>query len=145
MKHAASMTTLLNEKMDLAITGDIYSKGTWGANITYRYKKRYKANSNLVMTYYNNVTGDEGFDEVRAKDMALRWNYNQDPKANPTSRFSASVNYSTSSYDKLHNDNINNIAQNTKQSNISYSKNWPGKPFRLSTNFRHSQNSKRPR
>ncbi len=33
------------------LTGDIFSKGSWGSDVQYRYKKRYKFNSNFNFSY----------------------------------------------------------------------------------------------
>ena len=133
----------INDYMDLSLTGDVYSKGTWGTNLTYRFRKRYKFTSNFSAKYYQNVLGDKGTDDYsKSTDYSIIWRHTQDAKANPTSKFSASVNFSSSSYDKLHSNNMNNYVNNTKSSSISYSKNWPGSPFRFSADLKHTQNSK---
>ena len=64
------------------------------------------------------------------------------PKANPSRQFSASVNFSTTSFEKNQSYNINDYLTNTKNSSISYRKSWPGSPFNLTANLQHSQNSK---
>lgn len=133
----------INENMDLSITGDIYSKGTWGASAQFRYRKRYKYTSNFNFRYYENVTGDKGTSSYSKRvDYAFIWSHSQDSKANPTRRFSASVNMSSSKFDRLNTENINSKINNTKSSNITYAKNWPGTPFRFSANLRHSQNTR---
>jgi lipopolysaccharide assembly outer membrane protein LptD (OstA) len=133
----------INDKMDLSLTGGFYSLGTWGADINYRFKKRYKFNSNFSASYKETVKSEQGLpDYFKSNDFQIRWTHSQDPKANPTSSFNANVNFSSSSYDQIHSRNIENRNRNTKSSSISYSKNWPGTPFRLNANFRGSQNSK---
>ncbi|MFO7830003.1 MAG: putative LPS assembly protein LptD [Bacteroidales bacterium] len=133
----------ISDKMDLSITGDFYSLGTWGTDLNYRFKKRYKFNSNLSASYKETVKSEQGLpDYFKSNDFQVRWSHSQDPKANPTSKFNASVNFSSSSYDKLHSRDVQNLSRNTKNSSISYSKNWPGTPFRLNADLRGSQNSK---
>ncbi|NOQ26418.1 MAG: LPS-assembly protein LptD [Bacteroidales bacterium] len=132
----------INDKMDLTITGDIFSKGSWGTQVGFRFKKRYKFNSNLNFSYGEFVQ-DEGLsNESRSKNMKIRWTHTQDAKANPNSKFSASVDYSTSSYEDFNSKSLEERATNTKQSSITYAKNWPGSPFHLNMNLKHSQNSK---
>lgn len=132
----------INDNMDLQLTGDIYSKGTWGVNSIYRYKRRYKFETNLAFDYRVDKKGDEGFpDYEEQKVFNFRWSHRQDPKANPTSSFNANVNLSSTSYDQLNGRNMAQRVNNNKSSSISYSKNWPGSPFRFSTNLRHNQNS----
>ena len=65
-----------------------------------------------------------------------------DAKSSPTQTFSASVNFSTSSFDQNNSYTTENYLTNTKQSSISYSKRWENSPFNLSANMRHSQNSR---
>ncbi|MEA3317875.1 MAG: putative LPS assembly protein LptD, partial [Bacteroidota bacterium] len=133
----------INDYMDLSVSGDIFSKGSWGGIIKYRLKKRYKYTSNLDARFYNNVTGDEGLsDYSKIKDFSIKWNHSQDAKANPSSKFSASVNFSSSSYDQLNSRSMQDYTTNTKSSRIAYSKSWLGTPFRFAANFNHSQNSR---
>ena len=132
----------ISDKMDLAITGDIYSKGSWGGDLNYRFVKRYKFNTNLSLGYKEFIKSEKGLDDyLKSKDFQIRWTHSQDPKANPNSKFSASVNYSTTSYDKYNSKTIENLNTNTKSSSISYSKSWPDSPFRLTADLRHSQNT----
>ncbi|HRW63158.1 MAG TPA: putative LPS assembly protein LptD, partial [Bacteroidales bacterium] len=132
----------ISDKMDLAITGNIFSKGSWGSDVKFRYKKRYKFTSDFSFTYAEFIKSELGLpDYTKSKDMAIRWTHMQDPKANPNSKFSASVNYSTSSYDQFNSQTIDQRATNTKSSSISYGKSWPGRPFRFNMDLRHSQNS----
>lgn len=133
----------ISDKMDLAITGDIFSKGSWGSDAQFRYKKRYKFNSNFNFSYAEFIESEKGLEDYnKTKNMQIRWTHTQDPKANPNSTFKASVNYSTSEYDKFNSKSIEQLNTNTKQSSISYGKSWPGSPFRLNMNLKHSQNSK---
>ena len=64
-----------------------------------------------------------------------------DTKSNPSQTFSASVNFSTTSFDQNNSLSTESYLTNTKQSSISYSKRWENSPFSLSGNMRHSQNS----
>ena len=132
----------ISDMMDLAITADIFSEGSWGTDLRYRFIKRYKFNSNLSVKYNEFIKGDKGLpDYLKSKDIKISWTHTQDPKANPTRKFSANVNYSTSSYEKYNSKTIEDLNTNTKSSNISYSKSWPGRPFRLTAQLNHSQNN----
>ncbi len=133
----------MNDYMDLRVTGDIYTNGTWGVRVGSNYKVNYKFSGNLNVRYFKNV---DGFKDVEdsytvSKDYAIGWSHGQDSRANPNSSFRASVNLSSSSYDKNHTRNINSVMRNTKQSSISYTKSLPNSPFNLSASLNHSQNS----
>ncbi len=133
----------LNEYLDLRITGDIYSNGTWGVRAASNYKLRYKFNGNVNVQYFNNVSGYKIAEDAYSvsKDYSIGWNHSQAREASPNSSFRASVNLSSSSYDQNHTRNIQNVVQNTKQSSVSYSKSWPNSPFNFSASLNHSQNS----
>lgn len=133
----------INDYVDFAIRGDIFTNGSWGLNAQSKYKKRYKYNGNLSAEYYRNQYGDKGLDDYfEVKDFGLRWTHTQDSKANPYRTFSASVNFSTTQNDRNNSQNIQNIVNNQKQSSISYSKKWAGSPFSFNGSLRHSQNSR---
>ena len=71
-----------------------------------------------------NHTSEKGTpDYTESKDWSVRWNHNQDPKANPYTTFSASVDMSSASNNYYNSTNINDIANQRKQSSISWSKN----------------------
>ncbi len=134
----------LNDYMDLRVTGDIYTNGTWGVRVGSNYRLNYRFTGNVSVKYFKNINGYkniEGLYDV-SRDYAIGWSHSQDSRANPTSSFRASVNLSSSSYDKNHTRNINSVMTNTKQSSISYTKSWPGSPFNLSTSLNQNQNSK---
>ncbi len=133
----------MNDYMDLRVTGDIYSNGTWGVRLGSNYKVNYRFNGNLNVRYFKNISGFKDVEDSYSvsKDYAIGWSHGQDSRANPNSSFRASVNLSSSSYDQNHSNNINNALRSTKQSSISYTKSFPNSPFNLSTSLNHSQNS----
>ena len=133
----------INDYMDLSLTGDIFTNGSWGTYVKTNYKKRYKFGGNLSGEYHKNKYGDKGLDDYReTTDFAVRWRHAQDPKANPYRTFSASVNFSTSNNDRNNSQSIQRITNNQKQSSISYSRKWADSPFSLNANLSHSQNSR---
>lgn len=136
----------MSDYFDLKLTADIYTKGSWGAHVASTYKKRYKFSGSFSIDYIVNVNSEKNLpDYSKTKDFSLRWNHSQDSKANPDQTFSASVNFSTNSYNK---NNITNrvdpqtLATNQKSSSISYSRKWSWNPFRLTASLLHSQNSR---
>ena len=132
----------LSEKIDLALKGDFYSKGSWAMKSLMRYKKRYKYSGNLNLSYGNMINSEKGFSDYSLKkDFFIRWNHNQDPKSNPSFLFSANVNAGSSTYHRNNSYNSNEYLSNTFQSSINLSKRWNGTPFSLSANLRHNQNT----
>ena len=134
----------ISDYMDMAITGDIYTMGSWALYGKTNYKKRYKYSGSFGATYRVNVTGDKQLDNYsKASDFSVRWTHSQDSKASPYSTFSASVNFSSSSYEKNDKERIydQNRSSNHKSSSISYSKRFPEAPFNLSLSANASQNA----
>ncbi len=128
---------------DLQTTFDIYSKGSWAAYASSRYRKKYKFSGSLNLSYNINKYGEKDLpDYYETTGFAIRWSHSQDSKANPSQTFSASVDLSTSSYDRENSYQVNNYLNSQKSSSISYSKNFENSPFNMSLNFRHSQNSR---
>jgi lipopolysaccharide assembly outer membrane protein LptD (OstA) len=133
---------VLGNNLDLSVTGDIYSMGSWSLQLNSRYKKRYKYDGLFSLTMSNNQTGEKGGpDFMQSRDFALQWNHTQDSKSRPGTSFSASVNFSSPSNNRFNTTSIQNALQNQISSSISYSRNWVGTPFTFSASALHSQSS----
>ena len=133
----------LSNYFDLTLKGSIYTNGTWMATAQTAYNKRYKYSGNFSFSYAKNISGHKGLADYKAfTNYSLGWNFNQDSKARPGSRFNASVDMSSSGFDRNNSYEIEKFITTTKQSSISYSKSWTGTPFNLSMSMNHSQNTK---
>ena len=131
----------LNDYFDLLLKGDAYSNGSWLANLNSTYAKRYKYRGNLNVNYAWNKYGDpETPDYSLSKDFSINWVHTQDPKARPSSLFSANINAGTQNSYRNNSTNAEEILNNTLQSSVSYSKSFTGSPFSLAASLRHSQN-----
>jgi hypothetical protein len=134
-----------SDYIDLALTGEIYTKGSWGLNARSSYRKRYKYSGNIDLGYLKTITGDQGIDYSQSTDFRINWNHSQDPKANPYQVLSASVNFASSSYDRNQINSIYNAnayTSNTKASSISYTRRFPDSPWTISANMQASQSSR---
>jgi len=54
----------LSDYIDLAVTGEIYTKGSWGAGVRSNYRKRYKYSGNFNVYYLSTVTGERELKDV---------------------------------------------------------------------------------
>lgn len=136
----------INDYMDLQLTGDIYTRGTWAVRAQSKYVKRYKFSGNFNINYRTDVTGEKDMpDYTKATNFSIQWTHTQDAKANPYSSFSASVNFSTSGYNRS---NINSYynaqlnSENTKSSTINYTQRFPDSPWSLSMTASVTQRTK---
>jgi hypothetical protein len=131
----------ISDYFDLALKGNLYTNGTWMLTAQTNYNKLYKYNGNFNFSYANNVSGHKGLpDFSKSYNYRLGWMYNQNAKARPGSRFSASVNMSSSEFDRTNSYVVSDHVTTQRQSSVSYSKTWEGTPFNLSTSVNHSQN-----
>ena len=119
----------ISDMMDFKLTGDIFTKGSWRLAGDMNYNKRYKFSGNIQADYQVTKTGDKNMPDYSvSKDFKIIWSHRQDPKSSPNSTFAASVNFSTSSYERSNINNLYNsqlLTQNTKTSSISYSRSFP--------------------
>ena len=119
----------ISDYVDLALRGDIYTRGSWAIRSLSNYNRRYKYNGSFSFDYGVNKYGDEDTpDFSQSTDFALRWTHNQDVKARPNSRFSANVNLVSNKYNR-YSQNVNDYLTNTTTSSISYSTNFNGNYF----------------
>ena len=137
----------VNDYLDLTLTGDIYSQGGYGVGARSNYRKRYKYNGSMGFNYSKVKYGRVEFAEYGSQffadnsQFAVNWSHNQDPKANPSLRFSANVNLSSSNYYKINSTDRDEVLTNTVNSSISVNKNWVGKPYNLTASLNHTQNN----
>ena len=134
----------ISDYVDLALTGEIYTKGSWGLAARSSYRKRYKYSGSVDASYLVTKTGDKGLPDYSvSKDFRIAWTHSQDMKANPYRTFSASVNFSTSSYSR---NQLNMLytpdaTDNNKGSSISISQRFPNNPINISATMNINQRS----
>lgn len=135
----------INDYVDFSILGDFYTNGSYGFRTQSIYTKRYRFRGNVNFRFENLITSQLGFDDFsRSTIYNLQITHTQDPKANPNSRFSASVNLGSSNYyrNSANQVNLANTQNNNLSSSISYSKTFPAYPsVNLNISATHNQNT----
>ena len=135
----------INDFFDLAVRGDYWTNGSYGLRLESQYALRYRFSGNIGFRYENIINSERGFpDYSKSSIYNIRWSHSQDAKANPSSRFSASVNLGSSRYfqESLNQINQSNFLNNTLASSISYSKTFDTEPvINYSVTATHSQNT----
>ncbi len=134
----------LNDKWDLKLLGEIYTKGSWGVSVASNYRKRYRYNGSFFFSFQNTKTGDKGLpDYQKQESFKLQWSHRQDPKANPFSSLSASVNFASQSYERNNLTGMYNpqaMTQSTRTSSVSWSTTFSSIGMSLSSSANLSQN-----
>ena len=133
-----------SDYLDLKLTGEIFTKGSWGVGSISNYRKRYKYSGNVNLSYMVTKTGEKNMpDYSSSKNFKIVWSHRQDAKANPNQNFSASVNYATTNYERNNLTSMYNPALNSQSirtSSVSYSRSFPDQKLNLSSSFNISQN-----
>ena len=133
----------LSDKMDLSLTGDLFTSLSFGARAELRYIEKYKHNGRLALKFSQFQTGDSEIlsDFQQSRDFSVNWSHNQDIKAHPTFNFKADVNVQTSGFNRLNAGSVNAITQNQFNSNISITKIFRNSPLNFAASIRHFQNT----
>ena len=134
----------ISDYMDLKVTGEIFTKGSWGIGTQTTYKKRYKFSGNFYFNYQVTKEGEKNMPDYGVtKNFKVQWSHRTDPKASPNSSFSASVNFATQSYEKNNLSSLYNptsYSQSTRTSSVAYSHNFRKLGLSLSTSANIAQN-----
>jgi len=133
---------VINDNWDITTRGTIYSYGGYSFNISPRYFKRYQRTGNFSLDYQRfktNFKGDPDFSTN--KSFNIRWSHSLDSKARPGVTFNANVNAGSSKFNSQVPNNPTRNFSNQLSSSIAYAKVWKDKPFNISINANHSQNT----
>ena len=135
----------INDYFDLELTGEIYTKGTWGIQLGSTYTKRYKFNGNFRASYREDIYGEKDLPGYsKYNNFKVAWTHRQDAKASQYSSLSASVDFTTSGYNQSNVNNYYNPAEQSKNitsSSVNYTQRFPESPWSLSVNALVSQRS----
>lgn len=134
----------INDNVDLALRGEIYTKGSWGLSAHSTYVKRYKFRGSFDISFLNTVTGDKGTaDYLKMQNFQVIWSHQQDQKANPNLNFSASVNFATSGYSRndLNSYYSSSFTENTKSSTVNMTYRFPNSKWNISATANIAQRS----
>jgi lipopolysaccharide assembly outer membrane protein LptD (OstA) len=132
----------INDNIDLALTGELYTKGSWGLTAQSSYVKRYKYSGNFNISYLKTIYGEKGSPDYSTQtNFQVLWSHTQDTKANPNMSLSASVNFTTSGYSRndLNSYYSSSFTENTKSSTINMTYKFPQSKWSLSSTFNISQ------
>ena len=121
----------------------VYTGGSWAVRVGSSYNHRYRNKGGFNVSFQRQrqgFAGTPGF--ALANNFFVRWTHNQDPRARPNSRFSASVNFGSSgNFQQNLNSSQEEYLSNTFQSSVQWNLKVPRSPFSATVSARHSQNS----
>ncbi len=127
----------ISEKINLSLTGQIYSRGSWGIGVAMPYAVKYRFSGNFNLRFNRNVQGNEIkiLNQPR-NDFSLNWSHSPVPRG--TSSFGASVNLGSNSFNQFNEFNTQKYIQNVASSSVQYTKQF-GQFARMGTSVRVNQ------
>jgi lipopolysaccharide assembly outer membrane protein LptD (OstA) len=127
----------ISENIGLRLTGELYSKGSYGIIANSQYIKRYRYGGSFNINYRNSNNGLE-FNRVNRDDFGIQWSHS--PQSRGNSSFSASVNLQSNSNAQFNSVNSNSYISTALNSSVQYSKNF-GQNIRTSISLQADQNT----
>ncbi|MEZ5024422.1 MAG: putative LPS assembly protein LptD [Chitinophagales bacterium] len=133
----------INDKLGLTTKADVFTHGNYSLYTFLDYRKRYGFSGNLDITYLSRIEGERRDPDYGgpSRSLSFRWNLTVDPKKLNNSSFTISTNIQTTGFNKNLIGEGDTYLNNSLSSSISFSKNWPGKPYRLNLSANHNQNT----
>ncbi|MBR9977233.1 MAG: LPS-assembly protein LptD [Bacteroidetes bacterium] len=131
----------MSDYWDLALTGDIYSKGGYQLRSEVRYALRYNFTGSITATYGRqtyNIGDVFTADDQPGVDWSLSIAHNQE--IDPTSRISVDFSFLTNSYYQNFSNDLNELLNQNARSSALYSKSWEGTSRSMSLGITRDQN-----
>lgn len=128
----------MSDYTDLAMTGDYYTKGGWGARGRFRYAKRYDFNGSLDAGYSKISIGDPNDPaSLRSEQSDWRLSLNHYQSIDPTAQLSANLQFVSSNYLNNNSVDYNTLLSQQIYSAASFSKSWDNSS--ISMNYSRTQ------
>ena len=92
----------INDNIDLLLSADIYTRGSWGLKAKSNYSFRYKCSGAVEVGYSRILTGDriDTANFKKSNSYKIYWDHKQDNKSHPRTRFTAHIDVQSSNYAK---------------------------------------------
>ena len=125
--------------MDLNITADYYTRGSYKLDSRYRYTKRYTYSGNVEASYGKFIQGElTDLNHSERTDWRLRINHNQ--TLTPTSRLDAKLEFLSGNNINRNVTDFNEVLRTEAVSNATYFKQWEESGNSLSLSYSRTQN-----
>ncbi|MGE5810206.1 MAG: putative LPS assembly protein LptD, partial [Ignavibacteria bacterium] len=129
----------ISDYMDLAVTTDIFTKGSWSLNNRFRYAERYNFTGSFDGFYSFKEINDEE-DEDYSKDQSWRIKWNHSQNIDPTLKFDAILEFASgSSFYRQNVSDQSELLRNDIISNATIHKSWEESGNSLSLGYSRNQ------
>ena len=132
----------INDNIDLLLSADIYTRGSWAIKAQSDYVYRYKCQGKVQAAFSQTYLGERLIDSTwrHSNDFKIFWNHQQDVKSHPTTRFNAHVDIVSSNYSRYNMTSTQDYLSNQYTSSINVSTSARD-IFFVDANLSYSQNT----
>ncbi len=142
----------INDYIHVRLTADLYTRGTHGIYVNADYRKNYKYQGLIRLTY--NDRRFDGFstsiingEEVQVptvisqKGFSITIDHKQDSKAHPFVNVGGKINVVGNNNQNRNFNDAQSVLRNSYNSNFYYRHSMPGTPFSFNMGLSHNQNT----
>ena len=132
----------INDNIDLLLSGDIYTRGSWALKAKSNYVFRYMCTGQVELAFSRTLTGDriDTANFKKSNSYKIYWDHKQDNKSHPTTRFNAHIDMQSANYAKYNMTSTSDYLSNQFTSTISFSTS-AADFFYLDASLSYSQNT----
>jgi lipopolysaccharide assembly outer membrane protein LptD (OstA) len=90
----------INDNIDLLLSGDIYTRGSWAIKAKSNYVFRYLCSGTVELAFARTLTGIriDTANFKRTNNYKIYWDHKQDVKSHPRTRFNAHIDIQSANY-----------------------------------------------
>jgi len=129
----------MSDYTDLRTTADLYARGGWVAQSTFRYALRYEFTGSLSASFTNTHFGEE-FDPGRTEQREYNFHISHNQQFNPTTRADVDFTFTSGNYYQNTSTNLGDLLRQNVISNATLYKSWEGTNNSFSINIYRDQN-----
>ena len=113
----------INDNIDLLLSGDLYTRGSWALKAKSNYVYRYKCTGQVELAFARSLTGDriDTANFRKSNNYKIYWDHKQDNKSHPRTRFNAHIDMQSANYARYNMTSASDYLSNQFTSSVSFS------------------------
>jgi len=112
----------INDNLDLLLSGDIYTHGSWALRAQSNYVFRYQCSGAVHLEFAQTRVGDKLDSTFRfSNNYKIYWDHKQDIKSHPRTRFNAHIDIISSDYTRYNLSSAKDYLSNQYTSSVNVS------------------------
>ena len=113
----------INDNIDLLLSGDIYTRGSWAIKAKSNYVFRYLCSGTVELAFARALTGIriDTANFKKTNNYKIYWDHKQDVKSHPTTRFNAHIDIQSANYARYNMTPANDYLSNQFTSTVNLS------------------------